>query len=118
MHVRLDSAIEFDQAHDGLIAQFRFLQCQHSNPWVANLQQREVASERARMFRSLKCNQWIVEALRLPVGLRFAPASRMSCDPVDELVMTNILRPLICISAASSGRSDQRQSNCMVVWFV
>src|SRR5208282_6637736 len=84
----------------------------------ANLQQREVASERARMFRSLKCGQRVVQALRLPVGLRFAPARRVSCDPVDELVMTKILRPLVCISAASSGSSDQRQSNRIVIRLV
>src|SRR5271166_1005140 len=67
------------------------------------------------MLRSLECDQRIVQPLRLPVGLRFAPTSRVSGNSVKELVMSNILRPLVRVTAARSRRADQRQANRMVV---
>ena len=36
--ITLGVAIEFNQAHDDLVTLLRFLECQDSNPWIADLQ--------------------------------------------------------------------------------
>ena len=40
------------------------------------------------MFRSIERNDWIVETVCLPIGLRVAPACGMSSQSIDKVVMS------------------------------
>jgi hypothetical protein len=106
--VGLGFAVEFYQAHHDFVAQFRLLQCQNSNPWVGDLEQRKLLAQRSRVLCRFKGDQRSVQALRLPVGLALAPASGMPGDSVNELVMSDILRALICITSARARSTDER----------
>ena len=70
------------------------------------------------MFGSFKSDERIVQALRLPVGLALAPVGGVPGDSVDELVMSNILRALVGVSAARAGRANQGEPNGVVVRLV
>jgi hypothetical protein len=66
----------------------------------------------------LEGDERIVEALRLPVSLAFAPTSGVPGDSVDELVMPDILRALVGITAARARSADKRKADGVVVRFV
>ena len=59
------------------------------------------------MLRRLKCDQWIVQAIGLPVSLSGSPIVGVAGKSKDNVVVTDVLRALIMISAAGSGGSDQ-----------
>ena len=67
------------------------------------------------MSGGLESDERIVQALRLPVRLTLPPACSVPSDTVDELVMSDILRALIWITAARSGSADQREPDGVVV---
>src|SRR5262245_40407596 len=54
----------------------------------------------------------------MPVGLSGAPVVCVTGKAEDDVVVSDILRALIVISAASSGGSDKRQAQSLVVRFV
>ena len=66
----------------------------------------------------LKRDEWIIEALRLPVGLALSPVAVMPSDSKYEFVMADILRALIRVAAASARSANQREANSVIVWFV
>src|SRR5216684_8515664 len=103
--VGLRLAIEFYQAHNDLVALFSFLQRQNSNSRVADLQQRKLPAQRARVFLSFEGDQRIIQALRLPVGLALPPAGGVPSDSIDEFVMSDILRSLISVAAPRARRA-------------
>ena len=67
------------------------------------------------MLRRLKRDQWLIQALGLPVGWLRA---RVSGDAVNELVMPPIVARLVSVLRAHAGRIDQRQAKRVIVRFV
>src|SRR6202047_1218228 len=70
------------------------------------------------MSRGLKGDKRIIQALALPVSLGMAPVPGVTGDAVNELVMSDILRTLVCITTARARSSDQRQPDGVVVRLV
>src|ERR1700691_728600 len=116
--VTLRLALEFNQAHDHLIALLGFLQRQHSNPRIADLQQRKLFTQSSSVPGDLKRDQRIVQPLRLPVGLALAPADSVPGDSVNEFVVPDILRALVGITAARARSSNQREPDSIVTRLV
>src|ERR1039458_6095476 len=114
-HVPLRPAFNLNQANDNHVSILRLLQGQNSNPRIADRQERKLPSECALMLCGFERDQRIVQALRLPVCLTLPPVFEMSGDAIDEFMMTKILSALVRITSACPGRSNQRQSNRMIV---
>src|SRR5690242_3321555 len=72
------------------------------------------------MLRTLKRKQRLIQTLRLPVRLVFTIIRAVSCESVNELVTSPILRRLIRITRARTDarRAQQRQAQRVVVGFV
>src|SRR6478672_13911179 len=77
------------------------------------------------MLRSFESNQWIVEPIRLPVGLGLLPGATVARQSEYKFVMTPVLICLVgvCLRASvgrrpHSGRSHQRQADGVVVWLI
>src|SRR3979411_76493 len=66
------------------------------------------------MPRSLKGDERIIQALALPVGFGMAPVRGVTGDAVNELMVSDILRTLVLVSAARARSSDQRQPDGVV----
>ena len=75
-------------------------------------------SERARVRRTLKRSQRLVQTVSLPIGLRLSPIVRVSGEAKDYFVTTDVLRSLVSITAARSGCANQRQTNRLVIQLV
>src|ERR1700722_7921857 len=111
-------AIKFYETNNNFVTLLRFLECQHADARIVELQQRESVAERARVLRRFKRNEWRVQALALPVSLRVAPASCMSRKTIDKFVMANVLCCLIRIASCNSWCANQREAKCAVVRFI
>src|SRR5262249_16604175 len=59
-----------------------------------------------------------MEGIGLPVGLRLTPVTGVSGEAERNLMMTNVLRALIRITAAGARRADERETNRLVIRFV
>src|SRR5579864_5290572 len=70
------------------------------------------------MLRCCKSDERSVEPLPLPVCLRVAPTSGVSSEPVDELVVSNVLRTLVCVASRSPWSPNQSQSKGVVLRLV
>src|SRR6185312_13998295 len=70
------------------------------------------------MLRSLEGNQRIVQALRLPIGLPGAPVAIVSRDSEEDVVMADVLRPLIVRAAARARSANEREADGVVVRLV
>ena len=60
------------------------------------------------MRRALKSNQRLIESVRLPVGLRITPITRVARQSEQNFMTANVLSALICITAARSRRAGVR----------
>src|SRR5205823_3181787 len=67
---------------------------------------------------TLKSDQRLIQSISLPVGLRLPPITCMTREPEKNFVATNVLGPLICITAARAGRANQGESQRLVIRFV
>src|SRR5215216_3386761 len=76
-HVRYTMPIQLDDAHDHFIAIFGLLERQHTHTTVIDVQDRKHLSQSPRMLCAVKCDQRLVETLRVPVSLRTAPITAM-----------------------------------------
>ena len=70
------------------------------------------------MLRGFEGNQRIVQALRLPVGLAGAPVAVVPRESEEDVVVADVLRSLIVISAARARSADQREADGVVVRLV
>ena len=70
------------------------------------------------MARGLEGDERVIQALPLPVGLGLPPAGGVTSDSVNELVMPDVLRGLVGITAPRSWCADERQANGVVVRLV
>src|SRR5713226_6824875 len=92
----------FHQPEDDFIAVLGSFQRQHTHATVIETQQGEFLAEGARVLCALKCDERLVEAMRLPVRFRLAPVPRMAGQPVNELMAAEVLRSLIVVGHAST----------------
>src|SRR5262249_41372063 len=122
MDIRRGFAIDFDEANNNLIALLGFLERQHANTTVADLEQCEFSSERAGMFCAFKSDERLVEAGGLPIGLGLTPITGMAGQPTDDFIVSHGLRQLIAVgssvSRAHARRIDKSQAQGAVVRLV
>src|ERR1700722_5546016 len=69
------------------------------------------------MWRCLEGDQWIVQSMSLPIA-PLTPVAAMASNAVDEFVVSEILRALVGITAASAGRPNQSQPDGVVIRLV
>ena len=74
-HILRWMTIELDHAKNDFVTGFRFLESEHANSGIADVKQGNGLAQRSGMFCALEGDQWIAEAIRLPVGLRLGPAA-------------------------------------------
>src|SRR5260370_30918920 len=69
---------------------------------------------------ALKSDERLIQALRLPISLLFAPVAPMRGEAIHEFMMTQVLRRLIAVTCTwtEARRAHQRQANRSVVRFV
>src|SRR6516162_5681335 len=74
------------------------------------------------MFCAGKCDQWLIEALRLPIGFLRTPVAGVAGQTEDEVVVPPVLRGLVAVGAAvaasKAGGVDQREAQGVVIRFV
>ena len=72
------------------------------------MDQRELFAERPGMLARLECDQRVIEAIGLPIGLSSSPIVCVAGEAEENVMMTDVLRALIVITASRSGCSNQR----------
>ena len=122
MYIWRRFAVQFHEPHNDFVALLGFLEGQHPHAAVADFQQGLLFPQRALMFCTFKCNQRLIEAICLPVGLRQTPVSCMARQPIDKFVVAPVLRQLVtvgfAVSCTKAGRINEGEPQSTIIWFV
>src|SRR5437763_3713370 len=70
------------------------------------------------MSGTLKSDQRLIQPVSLPIRLRLPPIIRVTGEPKKNLVMANVLRALISVTAARARRANECHSQCLIVRLV
>src|ERR1700733_13065592 len=79
--------VELDHAENDFVVCFRFLESQHTDSGVVELEQGKALAQRTGMLCRLKGDERIAETIGLPIRLRLLPSPGVSSQAEHEFVV-------------------------------
>src|ERR1700733_11470799 len=117
--------VELDHAENDFVVCFRFLESQHTDSGVVELEKGKALAQRPGMLCRLIGDERIAETIGLPIRLRLLPSPGVSRQAEYEFVMAPVLVCLVAVPLRTaiggrlhSGRAEQRQPDRMIVRLV